>query len=667
MKSVVRAFGWGAAALALITASSVHAAEPPEEAPATTAVAPVAAPTSHRDGAAHKKIKKLEGELRDLKLRLAEMDKEAHADDKLAFGTYRLSKDLFLDFHGYMRARYVSASNIPVGRLDDTGTLASQPHTGRDDASDMHLVFSRLRLDPTLRWGGNPAKGQVAAVALGAQIDILDNVVWGDNSRVGSVPLFAENPSATNIYGRDNPPIHIRRLWLDVQVPVGLMKIGRQASQGGLGLLFNDGNGFRNDFGDAQGGSTFDRVAFATRPLTIYNALTNGSRAPTPLIVVVGHDWLVEDSLGFGSNGQSTDTRMRGGPFGFTTDPTCGGATDPNGGEPTKKCDNDVGQWLYALIWKDDKLHLTKKTDELLLGLVYVNRTQDFNKSNMNILDGFWRFRVGLSKTGPSIYTEGEFTSITGKTNGLKLLPGGSFNEDTGLADNYLEGGVMNFVGRLGLTAPTWDGILEMGYSSGDEQLIGGDQVFKMYPVNDDYKMGLLMYPMVLWARSVNTNAGRASGALNSGGGIFNSTYLNPKVRYRINGVGTQIELVAQGILAWADTLNGGSVIGFTSDYYSPRAKPPAGGWTNPFDKEPFENNTCSMFDTDCNIGWEADLAIKIKWLRRDLGATDSRDNYMMRWSNEFGIMGAGAALKDRLAVGADTIWTWQSRIAFVW
>jgi hypothetical protein len=617
---------------------------------------PPGAGAGHAHAHAGAKIKALRAEVRELRREMRSLKRDLGKDDKLPFGTYRLSKELFLDFHGYYRARYVRANNIPTGRLDDTGFLASDAHTGRDDASDAHFVFSRLRLDPTLRWGGNPARGVTPSVSLSAQIDLLDNVIYGDNARVGAVPLFASNPSNTNVLGKESPPLLVRRLWVDVQVPIGLMKVGRQASQGGLGLLFNDGNGFRNDFGDALSGSTYDRVAFATRPLTIYNALTNGSRAPTPLIVVVGHDWLVEDPLGFGGSSGDPATRLQSGPLGAQTTPTCGKKQDPTGTEPTEKCDNDVSQWLYALIWKDTDLRINKKNDELLIGLVYVNRTQAFNKSNMHIWDGFWRVRIGLSPSAPSLYSEGEFTTITGRTNGLKLLPGGTFDDTTGLAQKHLEGGVLNWAARLGLTAPAWDGLVEIGSSSGDEQLIGGDQVFKMYPVNADYRMGLLMYPMVLWARSVNTAAGRASSALQSGGSVFNSMYLNPKVRYRLDGVNSQIELIGQGVFAWADTLNGGKALGIDSDYFSPRD-------TN----DPYANNTCKFMDADCNLGWEVDLAVKIKWNRRDLGLGDPRDNYMVRWSNELGFMGAGKALRDRLAKGADFMWTYQSRIAFVW
>ena len=563
---------------------------------------------------------------------------------------------LSFDLHGYLRTRYVRMANVPVARLDDTGTLASAAHTGHDDASDAHYLTSRLRLEPTLRLGGDPATGVLPKVALHAQIDLLDNVVWGDNARQASVPLFAENPSQTGINGDERPALLMRRLWLEVTLPVGLLRIGRQGSHGGLGLLFNDGNGFRNDFGDATGGSTFDRVVFATRPLTIFNAIRHGDKRETPLILLVGHDWLAEDTLGFGSNPAPTSTRTAAGPFGLLTTPTCGDAAAPDGTTPTRKCDNDVSQWLTALVWKDSALNLRQATDELLLGLVYVSRGQDFNRSRMHIIDGFWRFRMGLSAEGPSLLTEGEVAMIRGSTNGLKVLPGGLFHEDTGLADNAIHGDILNYAARLGLTSRSWDGLFEFGYSSGDEQLIGGDRAFKMFPMHSDYKMGLLMYPVVLWARSSNTAAARASDALQSGGGVFNSSYINAKARYRVIRDSYQIELIGQGLLGWADTLNGGQVLGFVADYFAPRD--PANPWAN---------NTCSAFDPACALGWEVDVALKLKWLPADLPGAAANERYMLQWSNEFGVMSAGKALAPRLAIGADTLWTVQSRIAFVW
>ncbi len=567
-----------------------------------------------------------------------------------------LPGELAFDLHGYFRTRYVRMANVPVARLDDTGTLASAAHTGRDDASDAHYLHTRLRLEPSLRWGGDPAAGVLPKVSLNAQVDILDTVIWGDNARQASVPLFAENPSNTGLAGDERPAFFIRRLWLELALPIGLLRLGRQASQGGLGLLFNDGNGFRNDFGDATGGSTFDRVVFATRPLTVINAIRRGDKSETPLILLVGHDWLSEDPLGFGSDAASTDTRLNGGPFGFLTTPTCGDALDPDGGAPTRKCDDDVSEWLTALVWKDTHLNLRQKTDELLLGIVYVSRGQDFNSSRMHIIDGFWRLRVGLSASGPSLLTEGEVAVIRGSTNGLKVLPGGLFDEKTGIAVNAIEGDILNYAARLGLTSPVWDTLVEYGHSSGDEQLIGGDRAFKMFPMHADYKMGLIMYPVVLWSRSVNTAAGQSSGALNSGGGIFNTSYINAKARYRLTKETYQLELVGQGLMGWADTLNGGKVLGFVADYYAPR---------DPAD--PWANNTCGVFDPDCALGWEVDLAVKLKWLPADLPGAGPNDRYLLRWSNELGLMSAGKALAPRLAEGADILWTVQSRIAFVW
>lgn len=564
---------------------------------------------------------------------------------------------LHLDVHGYFRTRYVRADNVPTARVDNTGNLASATHTGRDDASSMHLVHSRLRLEPTLRWGGDPAKGVQPKVSLNAQVDLLDTVLWGDNARQASVPLFTQNPSQTGLDGTERPSLFLRRLWLEIALPVGLLRVGRQASHGGLGILFNDGNGFRNDFGDANGGTTFDRVVFLTRPLTVINALRHGDRSETPLIFLAGHDWLVEDGLGFGSKPAETTTRQNGGPFGFQTTPTCGEATDPNGSKPTRKCDDDVSQWITALVWKDTNLRWTKDTDELQIGAAYVNRGQEATKSTLHIIDGFWRFQVGLTRRGPSLLTEGEVVAIRGSSRGIKLLPGGLFDEKTGLGEKALKGDILNYAARIGLTTATWDGLVEYGSSSGDEQLIGGDQRFKMYPMNADYRMGLLMYPVVLWARSYNTLAGRASDALHGGGGVFNSSYLNPKARVRFTKETYQVELIGQGLLGWANTLNGGEVLGFVADYYAPRNA-----------ADPWKKNRCKAFDADCAIGWEADLAIKLKWLPSpNLPNAGPHDRYAMNWSNEFGVMKAGSALAPRLATGADTIWTVQSRIAFLW
>lgn len=580
----------------------------------------------------------------------------AKAEETPSTGPAALPGKLSFDLHGYYRARFVHAANVPVGRIavSPLGVpyLASEPHVGRDDASTANYFTNRLRLEPALQWG---EEGQAPRVALRSQIDLLDTVLWGDNARQSSVPLFASNPSNTSIDGTERPMLLVRRLWLEVALPVGQLRVGRQASHGGLGLLFNDGNGFRNDFGDADGGSTFDRVMFATQPLTIFNAITRGDKRPTPLLLVLAYDRLVQDTLGFGSDPTSTDRRLSGGPYGFLSEPTCGGKNDPAGATVTEKCDASVGQFVTGLIWRDDKLKFRQDSDELLAGAIYSNRSQGFSDSRLHIVDLFWRLKMGLAKTGPSLLTEGEVALIRGQTKGVKILAG-AFDDVTGESEEPLRGEVLNYAARVGLTTRVWDGLVEVGHSSGDEQLIGGDLRFKMYPMSPDHRVGLLMYPVALHARSYNTLAGRASDALHGGGGVFNSTYLNPKARYRIHKESWQAEFVGQAVLAWADTLNGGQVRGFTADYYAPRNA-----------ADPWANNTCSVFDPACALGWEVDVAVKLKWLPADLPGAGVHDRFMLQWSNEFGLMQAGRALEPRLAQGAGTLWTVQSRLAFMW
>ena len=56
---------------------------------------------------------------------------------------------------------------------------------------------------------------------------------------------------------------------MEFKLPVGVMRVGRQESHWGMGLLANHGNGFDDLFGDNHWGATFDRIMFATQPLAI--------------------------------------------------------------------------------------------------------------------------------------------------------------------------------------------------------------------------------------------------------------------------------------------------------------------------------------------------------------------------------------------------------------
>ncbi|MCA9610161.1 MAG: hypothetical protein KC619_31405, partial [Myxococcales bacterium] len=463
-----------------------------------------------------------------------------------------------------------------------------------------------------------------------SQIDVLDNVAFGDNARIAGTPIFAGDPSETSILDGDlSQTFRLRRLWLQFLIPIGQIRIGRQPSNGGLGLLFNDGNGFRNDFGDALDGTTYDRVLFATRPLTIINALTRGDSRPTPLIFALAYDWLAEDTLGVGRD----PIPRRPGPFTWLT-----------GGE------DDVWQTTMVLAWNDADFNSeVNARDELSAGLVLVHRGQDSTSSNVWIGDFFYRLRwSAFGRRAPSLYSEGELYTIQGTTNGVGLI--GPIDPDTGRTG--MQGGANIWGGaarlgvesaenawsvpnqsngRTGATYATWAAYLESGFSTGQEgavTAIGSYSTLTQRPNNNAYMVGLLLYPLVLAVRTANQYT-ETFDAVWSGGGVWNSVYILPNIRVRpIPG----LELIGQFLVAFADQLN------------LPLAD----------NRDPAPASTFCGLGEECLLGWEADVALKMNW-----GPNDE-----MRWSNEFGIMGAGPALGPRLQ--SSIVWTLQSRIAYV-
>ena len=89
-------------------------------------------------------------------------------------------------------------------------------------------------------------------------------------------------------------PVTVRRLYGDVVLPVGLLRIGRQAFTEGSSVAVNDGDGRRNRFGVANLGNSVDRVLFATKPLEAFR--TKALRDPSEdhgLFLILAYDQLV--------------------------------------------------------------------------------------------------------------------------------------------------------------------------------------------------------------------------------------------------------------------------------------------------------------------------------------------------------------------------------------
>ncbi len=135
---------------------------------------------------------------------------------------------LKFQFHGYYRARYNWIGNAPMPK----GSIPGVPAT---DFPSKNASFGemRLRLDPEVTYGPNP---DLPIARLRFTIDGLDNVVFGDNARVFSVPLFAVDQSKTDRNGFDlSESLKLERAWIEFLVPIGQIRVGRMESHWGMG------------------------------------------------------------------------------------------------------------------------------------------------------------------------------------------------------------------------------------------------------------------------------------------------------------------------------------------------------------------------------------------------------------------------------------------------
>lgn len=138
-------------------------------------------------------------------------------------------------------------------------------------------------------------------IRINMQLDILSNVSFGNNSKArvpvvmvdrsttdvedieqvqfGSFTLskgnmFTQDMSTDNlITGEEVDPVIVRRLFGEVELPFGVLRVGRQPSNFGLGIFSNAGDGLDDDYGDV-----YDRILFGTKvgpwvPILIYDKL----------------------------------------------------------------------------------------------------------------------------------------------------------------------------------------------------------------------------------------------------------------------------------------------------------------------------------------------------------------------------------------------------------
>jgi uncharacterized protein (TIGR04551 family) len=171
----------------------------------------------------------------------------------VAHGYFRVRPELF-NFFDLNQAPFNSYWLFPV---PDGGGNATNPggHT-------ITGVNMRFRLEPTINVSEE--------LRIKAQIDMLDNLVWG------STPAYAytryQGTDVAILSGGQVAPnaglnaalgsIAVKQVWGEVSTPVGLLKFGRMPTSFGLGINYNDGSCLDCDFE-----STMDAFQFIAEPL----------------------------------------------------------------------------------------------------------------------------------------------------------------------------------------------------------------------------------------------------------------------------------------------------------------------------------------------------------------------------------------------------------------
>jgi len=304
-------------------------------------------------------------------------------------------------------------------------------------------------------------------------------------------------------------------------VKFGVLRVGRMPSDWGLGILSNDGEGFDEDFGDNWHGDTYDRILFATKPISIVRALMGEEPGDTPLILVASWDKLVEDF-------QKLDART-----GRPVNPR-----DAYDSGWLANGDDDVDEWTVAAVWHQEHLDWLGPGDSLQAGVYYVYREQPSTFSEIHIFDAYLKLRLW------DFFLEGELDAIRGSTKALALGP----EDDPPGSGLYLlrDADVLGWLVRLGWQRWMFTVKLESGYASGDSDL--NDATFSNMALHPDVNVGLLLYEELLAQRTRDHLADQEG--LWSKGGVYNSYF------FMVTGIVEPLEDLqfTLGILtAWAD------------------------------------------------------------------------------------------------------------------
>lgn len=398
------------------------------------------------------------------------------------------------------------------GRIGEIAVELADPNREDRIPTEGFLTY-RLRWQPSLVW--KPDHKIIRKVAIITEVDFLDGtIIAGDGRRV------LENADRARIeqdaFSADN--IHVGEAYLAFGGPFFGIRIGRQLSHWGLGMLANNGHEVQGDFGYRSGGDVVERLLISIKPLQFATREKWGQS----FSINLAGDYVASDVF-----------------------------ADRHDGDR-------AWQGLVSLHWHGDLGEA---------GAYYVYRWQKNDlddQTRVHIVDVFLNLTMKAGDLALGI--AGEWAGVYGRTEMPRnaAYPGGVDIRTSAL------------VAKASLKHKWFNVVFEVGRAGGDQDAFDGTH--HSFTMNPNHRVGLLLFPEVSKATTAVTAfnmadpkyAGAPARGFNvvpTNGGVSNAIYAFP----RITGVFPHLELSAGFLVARAEVplvdpyqaaLAGGGAIG---------------------------------------------------------------------------------------------------------
>ncbi len=437
------------------------------------------------------------------------------------------------ELDGFYWARFSYDRNLALYR----GQVLPGAQGGlREPLTSTQYFSHQIRLEPSVRLG------KIASFHM--RFDGLYDVVWGDNDGNAAWPLFSDSPSDTSVTGNRQASVRLRQAYMDFDVFLGRVRVGRMPVHWGLGLVSNGGGNLRrsragvdDDFGDNHFPTISDRAMFVTdiigtaRRLWEPNLPKNHS-----LYFAYSYGRVVEEPF---VPGVPVDEQR---PYGDSTFLS----------REANDVDEHAGILLY--VWKGflDRWFSRWGPTHLKLGTYFAYRRQRRVNGIVRLWDGSMGGFVAHDCASENLAVCGSDADLVLLDPYLDVKVGRAFRlraefyllqgqieprtlSVSNVTDKYSTYG---WVVRADSFPWRWLGLrLEAGQAAGDSDY--RDATFRYRPMHPDHNVGLVLYDQFLRQRTAASLAGAFPGpvlvgqspgvrAFQSNGGVVDSYYFAP-------------------------------------------------------------------------------------------------------------------------------------------